>query len=123
MRGKLAGLGIGDRFEIGDDRGAGLRSLGFFEQEVLFVLGISFDVQLSGQHPLATDVDRVVDMGSSTHVLGWLDRAKIILAFAAGQKSAKTLEILIGPFLFTFAMDISTRVVGLPDFDDCVAQR
>lgn len=91
---------------------------------VASVFGIAFRINLSRQHSLGPLPNRQMDVRRSWAVVDRFDRAKIVFPLAVGHESAEALEISIDFIpVRSFGVNVDPRVVGLPDFNNCVSDR
>ena len=73
------------------------RGFNSIPEAILGILWVPLDVALRGEQFLATSLDLEVDVGRPPGVRNRLDGTKQVFAGAAGQKSPKTLKVLVSP--------------------------
>src|SRR6185437_11774274 len=121
--GKLADLRFLDGFEIDDHRLASFLVANAAQDAVALVRRLALDVALGGELLLAFSLDGEMNVPRATGIERRFDRAKVILARRAGQKTAEALEVLVERLAVAAArVQVDPVVVDLPDFDQGIAK-
>jgi hypothetical protein len=111
-----------DRSEVDDNRLTRFWIGYVFQDAVLLIPRLAFDVTLRRPFIAPFHFDGEMNVAGTPRIKHRFDRAEIIFTAGPGHEPTKTLEIGFAFGVFVAAVQINTIVVSLPDFDQHTAK-
>lgn len=122
--GEFAGVGIFEGFVGDDDEGLEFRVFDPVEEGVGFVEGFALGIELGGEEAFLFLVgDSEVDVRGAPAVSDGFDGAEVVSALGVGEEASVSLEVFFASAFAggAFAVEVGAVGIGLPDFDEGVA--